>query len=232
MQKQNSNSIKSLALDDRPREKLMEKGASALSKSELLAILIGSGTPQCNAVELMQEVMKSCGDSLKTLGGYSSIDLQKFKGIGPAKAITIVAAMELVKRRLAEENAERTKITSPEDVFKIMLPLMTDLPHEEFWVLILNQSNKVVDKRMISKGGISATVVDVRLIMKLALQHCASGIIMCHNHPSGSLMPSREDDRITQKTKEAAALLDMKLLDHVIVASDNGYYSYADEGRL
>ncbi len=231
MEKQNNLPIKDWATEDRPREKMAAKGAGALSKAELLAILIGSGTPEKSAVALMQEVMKSCGDSLKVLGGYSAHELQAFKGIGPAKAITILAAMELVKRRMTEETDEKKKICSSTDIYDIMLPEMKGLPHEEFWVIILNRSNRIIERRMISKGGISATVADVRLILRAAILAYGSGIIVCHNHPSGNMQPSAEDNKLTMKIKNAAAQMDMALLDHIII-TEHGYYSYADEGAL
>ncbi len=225
-------SIKEWAEDDRPREKLLEKGPKALSTAELLAILIGSGSAEKSAVELMRDIMRSCGDSLKTLGQYSFQQLCAFKGIGPAKAVTIMAAVEIGIRRLEEFNNETiTKVTSSKDIYHIMRPDMMELPHEEFWCIMLNNAGRVITKELIGRGGITQTTVDVRLIMRAALMARASAMIVCHNHPSGNITPSNDDIRLTTSIAEAGKLLNIRLLDHVIVAS-NGYYSFADEGRL
>ncbi len=225
-------SIKEWAEDDRPREKLLEKGPKALSTAELLAILIGSGSAEKSAVELMRDIMRSCGDSLKTLGQYSFQQLCAFKGIGPAKAVTLMAAVEIGIRRLEEFNTETiTRITSSDDIYRIMRPEMMDLPHEEFWSIMINNAGKVITKELIGRGGITQTAVDVRLVMRAALMARASAIIVCHNHPSGNITPSNDDIRLTASIAEAGKVLNIKLLDHVIVAS-NGYYSFADEGKL
>lgn len=223
--------IKDWAEEDRPREKLLSKGVSALSDAELLAILIASGNQDETAVELSQRILHSASNNLNTLGKFSFKDLTKFKGIGKAKAITIIAAMELGKRRKAAEAAINPHICHSNNIYDIMYPLLADLPHEEVWILLLSNSNRIIKKHQISKGGISATVADIRLIMKEAIDSLASGIILCHNHPSGELTPSAEDDIVTQKLQDAANILDIRLLDHIIISSDS-YYSYRDEERL
>ncbi len=222
-------SIKDWALEDRPREKLIAKGLQSLSDAELIAILIASGNRDESAVELSKRILKSVENNLNTLGKLSLNDLQKFKGIGEAKAITIVAALELGRRRKLSDIMEKKVIKTSNDVFELFHPILADLPHEEFWVLFLNQSNKVIDKYRASQGGIASTVIDVRLIMKAALEKLASGIILCHNHPSGSLKPSKEDIAITQKLREAGKIMDIKVLDHVIV-TDESFYSFGDKG--
>ncbi len=225
-------SIKQWAEDDRPREKLLAKGAKSLSNAELLAILIGSGTADKSAVELMREIMRSCDDSLKALGRYSFKQLCAFKGIGQAKAVTIMAAVELGIRRLEEFNTEEINvITSSKDIYMLMRHAMMDLPHEEFWCIMLNNAGKVIGKELIGKGGITQTTADVRLIMRAAIMSRASAIIICHNHPSGNANPSGEDDKLTTSIREAAKLMNIKMLDHLIITA-NGYYSFADEGRL
>ena len=192
-------SIKDWAIEDRPREKLIAKGLQSLSDAELIAILIGSGNREETAVELSKRILKSAGNNLNTLGKLNLNDLQKFKGIGDAKAITIVAALELGRRRKLSEIVERKIIRSSKDIFEFFHPILADLPHEEFWVVFLNQSNKIIDKYRVSQGGIAGTVIDVRLIMKAAIEKLASGIILCHNHPSGNLKPSGSDIKITKK---------------------------------
>jgi len=214
--------------DDRPREKLMLKGKSILSDAELIAILIGSGSRNESAVDLSKRIL-AWADNLNTLGKMSITQLMNFKGIGEAKAITIIAALELGRRRRAEDTAELLKITSSKAVFEIMQPVIGELPHEEFWVLFLNNSNKVISKTQLSKGGISGTIVDVRLVFKLALETGATGLILCHNHPSGGLTPSEADKQITKKLKLAGESLDVKVLDHLII-TETKYYSFADEG--
>ncbi|CAD0004224.1 RadC family protein [Flavobacterium chungangense] len=216
--------------DDRPREKLMLKGKNALSDAELIAILIGSGSRNESAVDLSKRILASV-DTLNSLGKMSIPQLIDFKGIGEAKAITIIAALELGRRRRAEDSVELTKITSSKLVFEIMQPVIGELPHEEFWVLFLNNSNKVILKSQLSKGGISGTIVDVRLVFKLALESGATGLILCHNHPSGTLIPSDADKHITKKLKMAGDSLDVKVLDHVII-TETKYYSFVDEGIL
>jgi DNA repair protein RadC len=218
------------AEEDRPREKMMSKGAQALTNAELLAILIGSGSDEDSAVSLMQKVLSAYGDSLDRVGRLSMEELCRFKGIGPAKAITILAACELGRRR-AVEQPERRQIRSAAQVYDYFYPLMRDLAVEECHVLLLNQSSVVIDSVRIGMGGLTETVVDVRLIMREALLKRATSMILCHNHPSGSLRPSTYDDRLTLQVLEAARLFNITLADHVIFA-DMGYYSYADEGKL
>ncbi len=222
-------SIKDWALEDRPREKLVAKGIQSLSDAELIAILISSGNREESAVELSKRILKSAENNLNTLGKLSLNDLQKFKGIGEAKAISIVAALELGRRRKLSEIIEKKMIKSSKDVFEFFHPILADLPHEEFWVVFLNQSNKIIDKYRASQGGIASTVIDVRLIMKAAIEKLASGIILCHNHPSGNLKPSKSDIDITTKLREAGKIMDIKVLDHVIV-TDEKYFSFGDEG--
>ncbi len=219
------------AIEDRPREKMMLHGIRALSNSELIAILIGSGNLEETAVELSQRILNSVDNGFNKLGKYTLDDLKQFKGIGEAKAITIMAALEIGRRRRDEELPKRPSIGGSQDVYNLVRGRMLDLPHEEFWVLLLNRANRVIDTLRISQGGTAATVVDVKIIMRAALQQLASGIILCHNHPSNHLHPSRQDDATTRKIKEAAQLFEISVLDHLIVTED-GYYSYTDEGRL
>ncbi|MFY0482069.1 RadC family protein [Flavobacterium sp. PLA-1-15] len=221
-------SIKYWAEDDKPREKLMLKGKSVLSDAELIAILIGSGSRNESAVDLSKRILASV-ENLNALGKLSLQQLTAFKGIGEAKAITIIAAMELGRRRRSEEAVELTKITSSKSVFNIMQPIIGELPHEEFWVLYLNNSNKVIYKSQLSKGGITGTVVDIRLIFKTAFEHNATAIILAHNHPSGVLQASDADKQITRKLKDAGKNLDINVLDHIII-TENGYLSFMDEG--
>lgn len=226
-------SIKEWAEADRPREKLMLKGVSALTDSELIAILIGSGNDKESAVELSKRILQKADNNLNKLGRLSVNDLiGGFRGIGPAKAITIVAALELGRRRKKAEGLEtNNKIKSSEDAYNHFFPLLTDLNHEETWALLLDRSNKVVATMHVSRGGISGTVVDIRLILREAINHYASGIILGHNHPSGNCVPSSQDTAITKKLKEAAKWMDISLLDHIIVC-DKQYYSFADNGII
>jgi len=224
-------SIKLWAKDDRPREKLLLKGPSILSDSELIAILINHGTKEKSAVELAQDVLRIGKDNLHELGKLSVKELMKIKGIGEAKAISIVAAMELGRRRQALAYREKPLISSSTDVAKYLQTLLKDYKHEVFAVLFLNRSNKINHFQIISEGGITGTVADPRIILKKALEEDAVSIILCHNHPSGSVKPSKADEELTHKIKEAARYLDIKVLDHLIV-SDDGYYSFADEGLL
>ncbi|MFW6043548.1 MAG: RadC family protein [Marinilabiliaceae bacterium] len=224
--------IRQLAVEDRPREKLLNKGISSLSDAELLAILIGSGSRKESAVDLARKILADVQHNLHELGKATIESLQKrYHGVGEAKAITIVAAMELGRRRQTTAPAERPQVRKSEDVFSIMQPVLADLPHEEFWVLVLNQANKVINRFNVSKGGISGTVIDVRIIMEKALYQHASSLILCHNHPSGNSQPSKADTDITRKLKEAGKILDIRVLDHVIVA-ENRYFSFADEGLM
>jgi len=215
--------------DDKPREKLMLKGKSALSDAELIAILIGSGSRNESAVDLSKRILASVAHNLNSLGKLSMAQLMEFKGIGEAKAISIIAAMELGRRRRGEEAVELTKVTSSKTVFEIMQPIIGELPHEEFWILYLNNSNKVIFKAQISVGGITGTIVDVRLVFKMALEKGATALILCHNHPSGTLIPSDADKQITKKLKLAGESLDVKVLDHLIV-TETKYFSFVDEG--
>ena len=219
------------AEEDRPREKMMLHGVSALSNAELLAILIGSGNTEDSAVELMRKVLAEYHNNLNELGKASIEELCRFKGIGPAKAITILAASELGKRRKEESPEERKVIISSKDVYECFYPLMCDLPTEECWVLLLNQASKIIDKVKIGSGGISATAVDVRCVLREALMKRASAIVLCHNHPSGSIRPSREDDLLTKQVGRASECMDIRLIDHIIL-TDGAFYSYADEGRI
>lgn len=224
-------SIHQWAEEDRPREKMMLHGVSALSGAELLAILIGSGNTEESAVELMRKVLADYHNSLNELGKASIDELCRYKGIGLAKAITILAASELGKRRKEEEVRERPKIYCSKDVYTCFHPLLCDLPTEEFWVLLLNQSSTIIDKVKISSGGLSTTAVDVRCILREALLKRAASIAVCHNHPSGNVRPSREDDALTDQINRASQLMNIRLIDHLIL-TDGKFYSYADEGRL
>ena len=223
--------INQWAEEDRPREKMMQKGASALTNAELLAILIGSGNTEDTAVELMRKVLDGCHNKLGELGKCSVEDLCSYEGIGPAKAVTILAASELGKRRKEEEPKERVQIRCSTDIFAYFHPLMCDLSVEECWVMLLNQAAKVVDAIRISQGGLASTQVDVRCVLREALLKRATSIVLCHNHPSGNVTPSTDDDRLTQALNQASNTMNIRLLDHVIV-TDGAYYSYVDEGRL
>ena len=224
-------SIKSWALDDRPREKLMLKGKTILSNAELIAILIGSGNRNESAVALSQKILLSIDNDLNALAKLSIEELMKFKGIGEAKAISIITALELGKRRQFETKEIIEQIKSSLNAATILQPLLGDLEHEEFWVLYLNNSNTVLAKTQISKGGFTATLVDIRLLFKKALKLSAVGIIVAHNHPSGKLKPSTSDIQLTNKIKEAGVTLDIKLLDHLII-TEKAYFSFTDEGIL
>lgn len=223
--------INQWAEEDRPREKLARLGAEALSNAELLAILIGSGSTNESAVDLMKRLLNDCENNLNTLGKMSVNDLQHYHGIGPAKAITILAACELGKRRQQEKAKERTQFNSPGAIYEYMHPLMQDLDTEEAWVMLMNQNFKLIKAERISHGGFSETVVDVRIIMKEALLNNATVVALCHNHPSNNAKPSPEDDQLTQHIQKACNTLRIYMLDHVIVC-DGAYYSYRDEGRL
>jgi DNA repair protein RadC len=221
--------IRSWSEDDKPREKLMLKGKSVLSDAELIAILIGSGSRNESAVDLSKRILGSVANNLNALGKMSILQLMDFKGIGEAKAISIIAALELGRRRRAEDAVELIKITSSKKIFEMMQPIIGELQHEEFWIIYLNNSNKVIMKSQLSKGGITGTVVDVRLVFKTALETGATGLILCHNHPSGTLVPSDADKQITKKLKLAGESLEIKVLDHLIV-TETSYFSFADEG--
>ncbi len=227
----NSFSIKSWAEDDKPREKLMLKGKSALTDSELMAILIGSGSRNESAVELSKRILSSVNNNLNALGKLSIQQLCEFKGIGEAKAIAIIAAAELGRRRNYEEVVISDKITSSKDAFMLMKPIIGDLNHEEFWVVFLNNANKILFKSQMSKGGMTGTLVDVRIIFKSALEQNSTGIMLFHNHPSGKLNPSEADRQITRAIKLAGDHLNIKVLDHLII-TEKEYFSFADEGIL
>jgi DNA repair protein RadC len=226
-----SFSIKNWSQDDRPREKLRDKGARSLSDAELVAILIGSGSVQESAVDLSKRILASVDHNLQNLGKLSNAQLMTFKGIGEAKAIKISAAMEISYRRRETNQKKLDKIKTSSSVFEIMNPLLGHLSHEEFWVLFLNNSSKILAKTQMSKGGMTGTIVDVRIVMKQALEYSATAIILVHNHPSGALQPSKSDRRLTEKFKLAAESLDIKVLDHIIVTEKN-YFSFADESLL
>lgn len=226
-----STSIKNWATDDRPREKLLTKGPAALSNSELLAILINNGSKNKSAVELAKEVLKLGKDNLNELGKLSLKDFKQIKGIGEAKSITIAAALELGRRRHAGTSLEKTVIKSSKDIAEYLQPLLKDYTYEVFAVVFLNQANKINRFEIISSGGITGTVADPRIILKKALENNAVSIVLSHNHPSGNLRPSRADEELTQKIKEAAKYFDIKVIDHIIVSED-GFYSFADEGVL
>ncbi|OYW19845.1 MAG: hypothetical protein B7Z54_02775 [Sphingobacteriales bacterium 12-47-4] len=223
--------IKQWAKDDRPREKLLMKGPAALSHAELLAILMQNGTKERSALDLAREVMKLGNDDLDQLGRLTIKDLMTIRGVGQAKAIILTACLELGRRRQASQALSRDAITSSRDVAGYLQHLLKDHTHEVFAVLFLNRANRINHFEIISQGGITGTVADPRIIFKKALQEEAVSIILCHNHPSGNLKPSRADQELTQKIKEASQFLDIKLLDHIIVSSE-GYYSFADEGGL
>ncbi len=224
--------LKAWAEEDKPREKLLKKGLNALSDAELLAILLRTGTRNETVVELSRRILNSVLNNLDELGKLSINDLQKgFKGIGQTKAITLIAALELGRRRKLAQTLERTQIRESLDIYHYFEPILADLPHEEFWILLLNRHHKIIQSVCISKGGVAGTVVDIRLIMRHALEQLASSIVICHNHPSGNKNPSEGDRKITQSIKEAGQLMEIQLIDHIIIAGKT-YYSFADEGLL
>ncbi len=223
--------IKQWAEEDRPREKLLLKGKAALSDAELIAILLGSGTRSLSAVELAKIILNAAGNNLNGLAAMGVPELTKIKGIGEAKAIAVVSAMELGRRRKASEVLDKQRITCSRDAYECLRSEFMDLPHEEFWILLLNRANHVTKKVAVSKGGVSGTVADPKIIFKTALDGLASSVILAHNHPSGNLKPSQADIQLTKKMKEAGTLLEIPVLDHLIVANQ-GYYSFADEGQL
>ncbi|WP_276167944.1 RadC family protein [Zobellia alginiliquefaciens] len=230
-EKSTSFSIKHWSDDDKPREKLVQKGRSVLSDAELIAILIGSGSRDESAVELAKRILASANNNLNELGKLTIKQLMTFKGIGEAKAVTIAAALEMGRRRRGEEAQKISKINSSRDVFDLLQPRIGELQHEEFWILYLSNANKVLHSAQLSKGGLTGTLVDVRIVMRQALEQGAVGLVLSHNHPSGTLRPSEEDRKVTQKLKRAAAALDIKVLDHLIITQKD-YYSFADEGIL
>lgn len=224
-------SINEWAEEDRPREKMLTKGTGTLSDAELLAILIGSGNTEESAVELMRRMLVSCGNDLNELGKWVLADYSRFKGMGPAKAAAIMSALELGKRRKVQDIKERSSITCSTDIYRIFHPLMCDLAQEEFWILLLNQACKAINKVRISSGGIDGAYVDVRSVLREALLHRATAIILCHNHPSGNRFPSMADIQLTNNIRQGAQTMRINLSDHVIVC-DGGYYSFSDEGKL
>lgn len=223
--------IKEWAVEDRPREKMLQNGSRSLSDAELIAILIGSGNLEETAVELSRRILASTGNSLNELGRKDIEYLKQFKGIGEAKAISIVAALEIGKRRKEADVFAKKKITASKDAADYFMPLLGDLNHEEFWILMLDRGNKIKDNFRISQGGISGTVIDVRIILKAAIEKQASSIILCHNHPSGTMQASDADLKITRKIADAAKIMDITVLDHIIIGN-NKYLSLADEGIL
>lgn len=224
-------SIKSWSPEDRPREKLLIKGTGALSDAELIAILLGSGTNTMNAVDVAKKLLQGVNNNIYDLARLSVRDLMKFRGIGEARAIAIVAALEIGRRRKESEVEEKPKIASSRDAYTLFSTHLVDLPHEEFWILLLNRANRVVRKHQISQGGVVGTVVDPKIIFRVALEELSSGIIVAHNHPSGNLTPSQADLELTKKLKEGGRLLEIQLLDHIIIAGQK-YFSFADEGLL
>lgn len=216
---------------DRPREKLIEKGRHVLSDAELIGILLSSGNRDETAVDLAKRILSSVDNNLNELGKLSIEDLNKFKGIGEAKAITIISALELGRRRKESDVIQKATITSSKDVYNALSHLLSDLPHEEFWILILNRANKVISKHRISTGGVSGTVIDSRIIFKIAIEQLAAGIVLAHNHPSGNVQPSDTDIRLTKQLKEAGKLLEINVLDHLIFG-EGTFYSFVDEGII
>ncbi|MFO7933611.1 MAG: DNA repair protein RadC [Bacteroidales bacterium] len=231
MSKYRPGALKSWAVEERPREKVMVNGIQFLSDSELLAILLGSGNRDMTVVELARQLLQKVNNNLHELGKQSMADLMKTRGIGPAKATTILAAMEIGRRRAGIHHIEKIPVRSSRTVFDLFHPLLGDLEHEEFWLLMLNRANRVLGRYKVSQGGLAGTVIDTRIILKKALDNLATSIIVCHNHPSGNNQPSDADVKITGKLKKAAEMLEIKLLDHVIIA-DNSYFSFADEGLI
>lgn len=224
-------SIKHWAVEDRPREKMQLQGVKALTDAELCAILIGTGTKTESAVDIAKRVLVQANNDLFRLGTFTIQDFLKIKGIGPAKAISLMAALEIGRRRTGGEKQKVVKITASSDVYRYMSQYVSDIPHEEFWVLYLRRNNTIVSAEKISMGGVSGTVIDIRIIAKRAIEFLASGIILCHNHPSGNIQPSEADIQITKKMKNTAELFDCSVLDHIIIAQQS-YFSFADEGVL
>jgi DNA repair protein radc len=224
-------SINEWSVDDRPREKMMVQGSAALSDAELVAILIGSGNNEENAVELSRRILGTCNNNLNTLAKWDINDFSRFKGMGPAKSVTVMAALELARRRNDAAPKEREHITCSRDVYHLFAPLLADLPHEEFWSLLLTQAGTVIDKIRISSGGIDGTYADVRLILRDAILKRATQIAVVHNHPSGNTRPSNQDIHLTKAIHKAAEVMNIRMFDHVIVC-DGSYYSFADEGAL
>ena len=231
MKKYHLSGIPTWAVEDRPREKMLSGGVQSLSDTELLAVIIGSGTRNQSAVDLARQILNSVDYDLNRLSRLTAAELARLKGIGPAKAVKIISALELGNRKQHFKTREMVKISNSHDVYRIFHPLVGELEHEEFWILILNRANAVLNKIKISQGGLSGTVIDTRLILKNAIDNLASSIIACHNHPSGNIKPSEADRRITTSLKKAAEMMEIKFLDHIIIA-DKNYFSFADEGLL
>jgi DNA repair protein RadC len=231
MSEYSTRAITAWAEEDRPREKMILKGKLALSDAELLAILLGSGTTGESAVAVAQQILASVENNLNDLGKRSLSDLQKFRGIGEAKAVTIAAALELGRRRQLSDLRERPRIGHSRDAYNTIAPLLADLQHEEFWLLLLNKANEVFARERLSSGGMSGTVVDIKMVLKAAIEGKAAAFIAVHNHPSGNLQPSQADIDLTRKLKQSGALLDLPMLDHLII-SERGYFSFADEGQV
>ena len=225
------STMKDWAVEDRPREKLLKKGIVSLSDAEIIALLIGTGSRKETAVDLSRRILLDADNDLNRMGKLTIRDLQKYHGIGEAKAIAIVAALELGRRRKSAAIQDKKQIKSSQDAYELMHPGLEDIHHEEFWIVLLNRGNKIIDKLKISHGGMTGTVTDVKIILKEAIDRRATGIILCHNHPSGNTRPSSADCNITRKIKNAAAYLDIQVLDHIIIGEKN-YYSFADEGTL
>jgi DNA repair protein RadC len=226
-----TSTIKSWAEEDRPREKMCLKGERHLTDAELLAILLGSGSREESAVALAQRILNIANHNLHDLARIGIKELMKFKGVGEVKAITIMAALELGRRRQLSDLREKPQLRSSRDAYDAIAPLLMDLPHEEFWILLLNRANLIIDRQAISSGGVSGTVVDAKMVFKKALEALASSVILCHNHPSGNLKPSQADLDLTKKLRKAGETLDIGVLDHLII-SGNSYYSFSDEGVL
>lgn len=224
-------SIKQWAEEDQPRERLLKYGRSVMSDAELIAILIRSGSAEESAVELAKRILKKVDNNLNDLGKMSVHDLKQLKGMGEVKALSIVAALELGRRRKEQEKGKEIKITSSNDAYQYINSRLADLPHEEFWVLILNRANTVLSAQLISRGGVSGTVADIRIIFKHAIENLASSIIVCHNHPSGNLTPSSADIALTKKLVETGKVMEIPVLDHIIVG-DNDFYSFADNSKI
>ena len=223
--------INEWAKEDRPREKMIALGTAALSNAELLAILIGSGSNKESAVDLMKRILNDCDNNLNTLGKMTLDELEQYHGMGPAKAVTVLAACELGKRRQTEEVIQRKKLDSPQAIYELMHPKMQDLDREEAWIILMNQNYRLIKTECLSHGGLSETAVDIRLIVKSAILNNATIVALCHNHPSNNAMASKEDDRLTERLKKACELMRLYLLDHVII-TDGAYYSYRERGRL
>ncbi len=226
-----SFTIKSWAEEDRPREKLLSKGKAALSDAELLAILLGSGSREETAVALAQRILNSVDNDLNELGKCSIAELKKFKGVGEAKAISIAAALEIGRRRQLSRIREKPQVACSRDAFNAIAPMLCDLPHEEFWILLLNRANRICAREQVSSGGVAGTVVDAKVVFRKAIEGQACSVILCHNHPSGNLQPSQADIKLTKKLVDAGKSIDILVLDHLIIA-ETGYYSFADEGLL